>query len=124
MDFQLPLDLTCGKPIYKQISEGIRTEIANGRLRPLEKLPSTRDLGSTLNCSRFTVMRSYEELVSAGYIAIATGSGAYVSAQPAGPVDIKTNANLDSKPIEPANGDAKLSRFGKNMKVTHWDTFP
>lgn len=115
MDFQLPLDQTCGKPIYRQISEGIRAAIANGRLRPLEKLPSTRDLGSTLNCSRFTVMRSYEELVSAGYITIATGSGAYVSAQPAGPVDIKTNANLDSKPIESANGDAKLSRFGKNI---------
>lgn len=115
MDFQLPLDQTCGKPIYRQISEGIRAAIANGRLRPLEKLPSTRDLGSTLNCSRFTVMRSYEELVSAGYITIATGSGAFVSAQSAFPIAAQLDTSIDSTPNTIAIADANLSHYGKSL---------
>jgi len=116
MDFHLPIDQTSGKPIHRQITDGILQAIAEGRLLPSEKLPSTRDLAITLDCSRFTVMRSFEDLVSAGYITIATGSGAFVSAE------LPANVNDQSAPHLPLDesakkvlGDAGLSRFGQRV---------
>src|ERR1700678_4573281 len=95
MDFHLPLDQKSGKPIHRQITDGIIQAIAEGSLQASEKLPSTRDLAVTLDCSRFTVMRSYEDLVSAGYITIATGSVAFVSP------DLPSSMTEQSSPHRP-----------------------
>ncbi len=115
MDFHLPLDPKSGKPIHRQITDGIVHAITEGRLQPAEKLPSTRDLAVTLDCSRFTVMRSYEDLVSAGYITIATGSGAFVSA------DLVSNIKqqpahlpLDEDTVRGLR-EAHLSKFGNRV---------
>lgn len=116
MDFHLPLDAKSGKPIHRQITDGIVQAITEGRLQPSEKLPSTRDLAVTLDCSRFTVMRSYEDLVSAGYITIATGSGAFVSAE------LLTSVKAGAAPHLPLDdaalkglGKADLSSFGNRV---------
>jgi GntR family transcriptional regulator/MocR family aminotransferase len=116
MDFHLPIDQKSGKPIHRQITDGIVQAIAEGRLKPSEKLPSTRDLAATLDCSRFTVMRSYEDLVSAGYIIIATGSGAFVSADLPANVTEQTASHLPLDESTVAGlGEAGLSSFGKRV---------
>ena len=79
MNVLINIDPKQAKPIYRQIVDELINAIAEGYLKPGEKLPSTRDLGKTLGISRFTVMRSFEDLVSAGYIKIATGSGAFIN---------------------------------------------
>jgi len=79
MNVLINIDNQSDKPIYRQIVDEVISSIQQGYLKAGEKLPSTRDLGKSLGISRFTVMRSYEDLVSAGYVVIATGSGAYVS---------------------------------------------
>ncbi len=79
MNVLINIDANLPKPIYRQIVDELKNAITEGYLKAGEKLPSTRDLGKALGISRFTVMRSYEDLVSAGYVKIATGSGAYVS---------------------------------------------
>ncbi len=78
MNVLINIDAGLAKPIYRQIVDELKSAILEGYLQPGEKLPSTRDLGKTLGISRFTVMRSYEDLASAGYVTIATGSGAFV----------------------------------------------
>jgi GntR family transcriptional regulator/MocR family aminotransferase len=115
MDFHLPLDSKSGKPIHRQITDGIVQAITEGRLQPSEKLPSTRDLAVTLDCSRFTVMRSYEDLVSAGYITIATGSGAYVSAELLSSVKPQSAPHLPLDEAMGRLGQADLSAFGRRV---------
>jgi len=123
MNVLINIDATLSKPIYRQIVDELKNAILEGYLKGGEKLPSTRDLGKLLGISRFTVMRSYEDLVSAGYIKIATGSGAYVStdlALPAQetsyepPVQASATGNMPSTKA--------LSRFAlQAAKATHFE---
>jgi len=67
------------QPVYKQVCEELKEAILTGRLKPGDKLPSTRDLADSAGISRFTVIRSYEELSSQGYIETISGSGTFVN---------------------------------------------
>ncbi len=78
MELVLKLERTTGLPLYKQVSEAIRDAIENGRLKPGQSLPSTRDLAQSLKVARLTIRRSYEDLISQGYAQSVTGSGTFV----------------------------------------------
>ncbi|MFW7378418.1 MAG: PLP-dependent aminotransferase family protein [Oligoflexus sp.] len=51
-----------------QISDAIREAIQEGRLRPEEKLPSSRELAKDLGVHRQTVLVALEQLVNEGWI--------------------------------------------------------
>lgn len=57
-----------GIPLYQQIYEYIRKDIQRGNLAVGSRLPSTRALAAHLEVSRSTVVLSYEQLLSEGYI--------------------------------------------------------
>ncbi len=65
-------------PYYRQIYDGYRAAILTGRLRPGERLPSTRALATELNISRLPVVNAFEQLLHEGYIEGLAGSGTYV----------------------------------------------
>lgn len=67
-----------GKCLYEQIYEYIRREIREGKLRPGERLPSTRSLAEYLQISRSTASVAYDQLMSEGYIAARPYRGYYV----------------------------------------------
>ncbi|HXA20524.1 MAG TPA: PLP-dependent aminotransferase family protein [Thermoanaerobaculia bacterium] len=71
-------DNRSGIPFYKQIYDGYRGAILSGRLRPGERLPSTRALAAELNVSRLPVVNAFEQLLHEGYIEGRAGSGTYV----------------------------------------------
>ena len=75
----LPLDRTIGVPIFRQIYVELRHAILDGRLRPGQRIPSTRSLAVDLGVSRLPVLSAYEQLVHEGYLAGRTGSGTFVS---------------------------------------------
>jgi GntR family transcriptional regulator/MocR family aminotransferase len=75
----LPLDRSAGIPIHRQISEGLRRAILDGRLRPGRRVPSTRTLAGELGVSRFPVLSAYDQLLHEGYLVGRTGSGTFVS---------------------------------------------
>jgi len=108
MNVLINIDNQSDQPIYRQIVDEILSAIQQGYLKAGEKLPSTRDLGKSLGISRFTVMRSYEDLVSAGYVVIATGSGAYVSKE----LD-QLLGKTGSTIVEQQNHKPPLSRFSQ-----------
>lgn len=110
MNVLINIDANLPKPIYRQIVDELKTAITDGYLKAGEKLPSTRDLGKALGISRFTVMRSYEDLVSAGYVKIATGSGAYVSKDLA-PTAEQTSYEPPKVSAAPAPAPISHSRF-------------
>ncbi|HEX2836260.1 MAG TPA: PLP-dependent aminotransferase family protein [Thermoanaerobaculia bacterium] len=67
-------------PYYRQIYDGYRAAILAGRLRPGERLPSTRALATELGISRLPVVNAFEQLLHEGYVEGRVGAGTYVSA--------------------------------------------
>jgi len=75
----LPIDRNTGVPIFRQIHDGVRRAILDGRLRPGQRIPSTRGLAADLGVSRLPVLSAYEQLLHEGYLVGRTGSGTFVS---------------------------------------------
>lgn len=114
MTILINIDETLQQPIYRQIVAEIKKAIEAGVLKAGKKLPSTRELGKTLGISRFTVMRSYDDLASAGYINIITGSGAVVGEN----LD-KTESTLRQRSefsqLLPTTKPGTISRFSQQV---------
>ena len=72
------LDYRDVRPIYTQIIDGFREQIATGVLRSGEKLPSVRELASTLAINPNTIQRSYRQLELEGWIMTVPGKGCFV----------------------------------------------
>ena len=62
--------------IYRQL----RGAILDGRLRPRDPLPPTRELAERLGVARNTVTVAYDRLASEGFVTSRVGSGTFVSA--------------------------------------------
>lgn len=77
---------SCGRPIYQQIYDQIKTAILSGELREGDMLPSIRALAKDLRISVITTKRAYEELEQGGYIYTAAGKGCFVSQKSSGMV--------------------------------------
>ena len=75
----LPVDRDIGVPIFRQIYDGLRGAILEGRLRPGQRIPSTRSLATDLGVSRLPVLSAYEQLLHEGYLVGRTGSGTFVT---------------------------------------------
>jgi len=69
-----------GGPIYQQLAEWFRRAIAEGRLQPGQRVPSTRALAGELGVSRLPVLGAYEQLHAEGYLESFTGAGTCVAA--------------------------------------------
>src|SRR5678815_2746764 len=102
----LPLDRTIGVPIFRQIYDGLRRAILDGRLRPGQRIPSTRSLAADLGVSRLPVLTAYEQLLHEGYLVGRTGSGTFVSQSV--PDDLLGRV--------PANARAARSETGGRMR--------
>ena len=75
-----PLILPAGpEPLRHRVADAVVRALRDGRLRPGDRLPSTRRLASDLGLSRGPVVAAYDELVAAGYVVARAGSGAVVA---------------------------------------------
>jgi GntR family transcriptional regulator/MocR family aminotransferase len=61
--------------LYRELRQAVR----DGRLRPGDRLPPTRDLAARLEVSRGTVATAYERLVAEGFLAARVGAGTFVA---------------------------------------------
>ena len=75
------LDYRDTRPIYSQIIDRFREQIAAGILRPGEKMPSVRDLASELAINPNTIQRAYRQLELEGWIVSIQGKGSFVSGE-------------------------------------------
>ena len=112
MDLAIYLNRSLPKPIYQQLTEKIRRAVLEGRLKPNQKLPSSRSLAKSLIISRSTVTQCYEQLESEGYLVTKKGSGTYVCHQ-------IPDEWLKSRSIEPVTKTTQtnyfLSNFAQNL---------
>jgi GntR family transcriptional regulator len=77
---QIHLDHHSGEPIYRQIVETIKFEVARGKLAEGDKLPSIRELANTLAINMRTVVKAYEELCHEGLAVMQQGRGVFITA--------------------------------------------
>ncbi|ATN37589.1 aspartate aminotransferase (plasmid) [Rhizobium sp. ACO-34A] len=111
-------DKSADVPIYRQITEWMKTAILSGRLAAGTKLPSTRILADELGVSRNTVVQVFEMLTEEGLLSSRVGAGTFVS-------DIIQDQTIiePDTPIEPASRAGgypfrSLSRRGKSLVVS------
>jgi len=75
----ITVDRKAPKALHRQIYDAYRTTIVDGRLRPGQRLPSSRILASELSISRFPVLNAYNQLLAEGYFESRVGAGTIVS---------------------------------------------
>ena len=75
------LDLKSRKTIYEQIVDGIKAMISRGELGPDDRIPSVREMSSTLTVNPNTIQKAYSRLEGEGWIYTVAGRGAFVSAE-------------------------------------------
>lgn len=75
----LAIDTASRKPIYQQLTDGLKSLIARGDLRQGVTLPPVRQLAADLGVNLNTVAVAYRELQDEGLITVRHGSGAVVS---------------------------------------------
>lgn len=81
-------------PIYIQIVEQVRQQIADGRLKAGDQLPTVRALASDLRINFNTVSRAYRLLDEAGVISTQQGRGTYILEMP--PPDVAERLRIES----------------------------
>ncbi len=66
-------------PIYRQILDQIRYQIAGRTLRAGDRLPSVRELARQLAANQNTILKVYDQLAAEGLIERKRGDGTFVA---------------------------------------------
>jgi GntR family transcriptional regulator len=75
---RIKLDFRSGVPIYVQIMEQIKQQVASGIIKPGDQLPTVRALAQDLRVNFNTIARAYRLLDEAGVISTQQGRGTYI----------------------------------------------
>ncbi len=75
-------DTSANTPIWKAIADALRSDLAEGRYAPGDKLPTEAALAERFGVNRHTVRHGISALVEEGLIRTRRGSGAFVAATP------------------------------------------
>ena len=73
---------TTGSHLYEQIAESLRLRIAQGDLKPGQRLPTVREMARQWHCTPSTVSRAYAILSDEGLVTGHRGSGTRVTDNP------------------------------------------
>jgi GntR family transcriptional regulator len=83
----LTLQTNDKRPIYQQITDGIKSLIAGGNLREGMMLPSVRQVAGDLGVNLNTVAVAYRQLQDEGFVTVRHGSGAVIASRTARRID-------------------------------------
>ena len=75
-------DSTAKTPIWKAIAEALRSDLAEGRYSPGDRLPTESALADRFGVNRHTVRHGISALVDEGLVRTRRGAGAFVAATP------------------------------------------
>ncbi len=76
---QIRIDNASGRPVYQQIIDQVKRDIALGRLTRDEKLPTVRQLAGRLAINPNTIAKAYRQLEQERIIVTKPGAGAFVA---------------------------------------------
>lgn len=78
----IQLNYRDARPIYEQVKDGFRHLIIQKVMKRDEKLPSVRELATSLTINPNTIQRAYRELEQEGYVYTIPGKGSFVAGVP------------------------------------------
>jgi len=76
---QVRIDHASDRPVYQQIMDQVKRDIALGRLLREERLPTVRQLVQDLAINPNTIAKAYRQLEQEGVIVTKAGAGAFVA---------------------------------------------
>ena len=102
-------------PLRRQLYDWFQRAIAQGQLRPGQRVPSSRSLARELKVSRITVLAAYEQLQAEGYLQSFRGAGACIAASIPEPRRARAapSANAAGRPADAP----RLSRRAKRLMM-------
>ena len=83
------------RPIARQITDGVKRQIAGGELQTGDALPSVRGLAQQLSINPNTVAKAYAELTTEGWLHARAGLGLFVAEQRQRLSDAERERRLD-----------------------------
>lgn len=95
-------------PLHRQIYDGFRSAILDGRLHPGQRIPSTRLLASEIAVSRFPILNAYAQLLAEGYLESRVGAGTVVSSSL--PDQLTSSPPTGTKTTPKRNGPRLVSK--------------
>ena len=78
-----PENFDSDRPLYLALAEAVARDIAAGRLKPGQRLPTHRDLADDIGVNVSTVTRGYKEAERRGLLSGTVGRGTFVAADAA-----------------------------------------
>lgn len=83
------LDFDLSKPIYQQIIDEFRRQVARGQLAPGDRILSQRELAQQARVNPNTVQRAYREMEQMGLTETLRGQGSFIRNDPSLVVQIR-----------------------------------
>ena len=112
----LPTISASSGPVYRQIADAIAADVASGRLKRGQQLPTHRALARALDIDLTTVTRAYSDARHRGLLDARVGQGTFVSettvraaADIPHALNIDLSMNVPPQPVE-ANLDARIEQ--------------
>jgi len=97
----IAVDRRDGQPLHRQIYDSFRAAILDRRLRPGQRIPSTRVLATEIGVSRFPILNAYAQLLAEGYLQSRVGAGTVVSDSLPEHLPVTVPSRTKSSPIRP-----------------------
>ena len=76
---QIQIDNASDRPVYQQIIDQVKRDIALGRINKNEKLPTVRQLAGQMAINPNMIAKAYRQLEQQGIIVTKAGAGAFVA---------------------------------------------
>jgi GntR family transcriptional regulator len=76
---QYNIDNSSGRPVFQQLIDQVKRDVALGRLQKDEKLPTVRQLAQQLAINPNTIAKAYRQLEQDGIIVTKAGAGAFIA---------------------------------------------
>ncbi|MEI8378600.1 MAG: GntR family transcriptional regulator [Planctomycetota bacterium] len=81
LPIQFEIHPSSGVPIFRQIMDQVRAQVASGRLKPGDLVPSVRQMAVDLQVNMMTVSKAYSRLEAEGLLERDRGTGMRVRGQ-------------------------------------------
>ena len=76
---QFLIDNASDRPVYQQIIDQVKRDVALGRVLKVDRLPTVRQLSAQLAINPNTIAKAYRRLEQEGIITTRPGSGAFIA---------------------------------------------
>jgi GntR family transcriptional regulator / MocR family aminotransferase len=103
------------EPLTRGLTGHLRSLVADGRLRPGQRLPSSRMMARSLDISRNTVSFAIEQLVAEGYLIVSRGRRPVV-AEGVSRVSVQQRGDR----ARSASRNFRLSRWARHLPHSNW----